>query len=387
MHRWRELRLRRTLVVLEYIIPIGLVLLLNTKPKKKKKKSSSCDDGMIFNPDTGECEAPYEDDSCGDWPWLGVEVDEVSAEVIDSDLDYVSADELDVDSITLQVADEVYPIRPGGEPMLWPPEDDDDEDAWCILERISGRVEFLIDKIEDDDGDGIDGLTNPPDDEDDDDDEDGSLDDLAPPKDDGLLPLPEPGPVDVESLENPDNYPQMERFHQVYYRGGDKSYYDKGHPGYHSAQSVKYLAQKAIMDAVYRETQDLELARAIADDESVWREYRNILTESPFHQALYAVEHSAGAYYYGSPSGTQISLMPYHDDVRGALEDGRSPMRTIVSENGHNGNGGDLPYVWMVPLDMDALIDHRQVRVDPETWETGDTKLVPPPEVLALEII
>ena len=342
---------------LDPIVPatvVGTVLLFAAAGRKKKKKKRKvcqpnyvCDEGFEFDLAAGECgecvpaggvvEPPP--GGCGLYPWLP---DQVDAEIEIQ----IEAGVTDPDELTLRAARAVYPLSPEGDPQLWPAAPGDSR-AECLWDRILIRVNLILAQKADDDADDAD-------------------DD-----DDGWDPYPPPGPVDVWEWEQVDNYPEPGKFHQIYYQGKNNS-----------ATTLKHIAQKAIAQRVMQLTGDLSLAQSMSDDAEIWRSYRDLIDCSPWNDAAYGVTYKMGPHKYDTPHGRQIGMNPVHDDVRKKLTQGQPPRRTVKKPNAHSG-GGHFAYLWLPPLDDEALLEG-VVRVDPTYWSTGDSKIMPPPEVLTL---
>jgi len=332
-------------------------------PRKAKAKGKGKKKTATFIPKETEPELPPE--GCGLYPWLSEEVDDAAYAVIEEGFTA-----LEPEPISEEVAYIVYEVTPEGESAQWPPVEGDSR-AWCIWDKIMVRVHLILAELADDAVNG-----------DDDDDDDGQFDLIGP--EDALPPYPEPGPVDIAAWENPDNYPTPGGFHQVYYMGGDKARYPEGHPGRNSATTTKHLAQKALYSFAYTVTGDLEKAKAAGDDPAMWRAYRALIDCSPYNHALFAARFEA-PHKYDSPHGLQLAMLPGHDDVRFALSQGRTPMRLIDVDDPQMVANASQPYPWLPPLDPEAFLDG-EIRVDPEYWPSGDSKIMPPPEVLALGI-
>ncbi len=342
-------------MALDPIVPaavVGTALLFAASRKKKRKKRKGacqpdyvCDDGLEFDPAQGECgecvpagaivDPPP--GGCGLYPWLP---DQVDAEIEV----HIDAGTTDQEELTLLVARSVYPLTPEGVPQSWPAAAGDAR-AECLWDRILIRVNLILAQKADDDADDDD--------------------------DDGWDPYPPPGPVDIWDWEQADNYPEPGKFHQIHYKGENNS-----------ATTLKHIAQKAIAQRVMQLSDDLSLAKSISDDATVWRAYRDLIDCSPWNDAAFGVKHKPGSYKYDTPHGRQIGMNPVHDDVRKKLTQGLPPRRTVQTPGSHNG-GGHFAYLWLPPLDDEALLE-RIVRVDPEYWRTGDSKIMPPPEVLTL---
>jgi hypothetical protein len=281
--------------------------------------------------------------------WNAGDVDSATWTLIDAGL-------LDADDLQREVAVALYPTTPEGETQPWPPANADDR-AMVLWERLAIRINFAL-------AEWAEQQVNEP--------------ELPTPQANDTAighgahaPLPIPGPVDVRTWENPDNYPQPGTFHQVYFQGEHNS----GH-------TLKHIAQKAIAQAVMLLTDDAELAQAMSDDPEIWGAYRALIDCSPWNHALFAVRHGSGPSGYDSPTGEQVSLAPLHDDVRAALAAGRSPRRAITGPSTHKG-GGHFAYPWLPPVDGGALLEG-VVRIPSKLWDSGDIRLMPPPEVLAL---
>lgn len=333
------------------------------KAKGKKKKPGKAE----FVPQEQEPELPP--DGCGLYPWLSQEVDDAAYAVIEE-----GVTELEAGLIAEEVAYIVYEVTPEGDYAQWPPVQGDSR-GWCIWDKILVRVNLILAELADD---AING-----DDEPDDEPEPGEPG-LVITGQEVLPPYPEPGPVDVAAWENPDNYPTPGAFHQVYYQGGDKNRYPEGHPGRNSVTTMKHLAQKALYSFAYTVTGDLDKAKAAGDDPELWRAYRALIDCSPYNHALFAARFEP-PHKYDSPHGLQVAMIPAHDDVRFALSKGITPRRLVDVDNPQMAPNMSQPFPWLPPLDPEAFLQG-EIRVDPEYWDSGDSKIMPPPEVLALGV-
>ena len=310
---------------------------------------------------------------CGMYPWLPDAVDADTLAVVDEG---VTA--LEPELVALEVAYTVYSLTPEGDEAVWPPEAGDSRGT-CIWDKILIRVNLILAELADDEING--------DDDDDDNAEagEGGLP-LATPDDDDLdwPPYPEPGPVNMALWENPDNYPTPNRFHQIWYDGGDKAQYPEGHPGRNSVQTMKHLAQKALYAFAYTVTGDLDLAKAAGDNPDMWRAYRQIIDCSPWNQALLSARFEP-PHSYDTPTGLQTALIPAHAKIREALAMGVTPHRRVDENDPKMISGGAQPYIWLPPLDPEAFLQG-VIQIDPEYWDSGDSKLMPPPEVTVLSV-
>lgn len=353
-------------------VVVGTVLLFGAsaaRAKKKKKKKAkkkpdyACAEDERFDAEANQC-VPADDDGpqwpeggCEAFPWLGPEVDDVLRELV------CEHGLRSVELLKLRAAQEVYPITPEGDPQDWPPAADDAR-ALCIWDRIGVRVMFMLEYCPEEEGDG-------------------PAPEPEPEPEPDYPPYPDPQPFDPTPWEDPGNYPTPDRFHQVYFRGGDESYWPKGHPGRNSG-SFKYIAQKAMYTAGYIMTGDLDLAREIGDDPEIWKAYLTLINCSPWNQAVYGQPETRDQYHYGFlPTLDQISFNPLHADVRKLITEGKPIRRSLTGLTSHDGTGGNHAYLWLPPIDYAALAQG-EVKLDPAYWPTGDSKIMPPPEVLAL---
>jgi len=323
-------------------IVAAVAVLFGSKKKKKKKKN-----GQKRIPEPPPEEPPYDEEHCGLYPWLPDDVDEVTWQLVDQGWD-------DLEEISIEVAGVVYEVTPEGSPQPWPPAANDAR-AQCILDRIRIRVNLILAEKADQEADG-----------------EAGFEDLPVPDydDEQWAPYPDPGPVDIESVTHPENYPDPGTFHQV---GGPNS-----------ATTTKHIAQKALMQAHYSLFQDGEAAKAFADDSENWRRYRDLMDCSPFNDAFLGARHKpGGGFWYDTPTGRQIAMMPVHDALLSKIAYGETLERRVHIDNPQQPPGGEQPAIWLPPLDEEALAEGR-VELDPEYWETGDSKILPPPEVLVL---
>jgi hypothetical protein len=315
--------------------------------KKKKKKAEETTD------------PPPPDNACGLYPWLAADVDAAVWQLIDDC-------EFDADKLQVEAARIVYSRTPEGEMQQWPPAANDAR-AVCLWDRIAIRVNLLLAQAYEAEADDacelpdVNGEEEEPEEEEE--------------EENGYEPYPPPGPVNLIGWEHHENFPEPGKFHQVTYQGG-----------HNSATTLKHIAQKAIAQIVTLVTGDVGLAGEMMDDENIWRAYRDLIDCSPWNHALYGVKHSQGKFAYDTPHNEQVAMNPVHDEVRNMLAQGESPARTLTGPGSHDG-GGRFAYLWLPPLDIDALVNGNVVRVDQEYWSSGDSKIMPPPEVLALGVL
>lgn len=323
-----------------FIVAVVAAILGSGKKKKKKKK--------VITGKKVETPPVYDEDHCGLFPWLPDDVDEVAWQLVDQGWE-------NLEEISIEVAREVYTVTPEGGPQQWPPPDNDAR-AQCILDRIRIRVNLILAEKADQEADG-------------------EKPDRAPkpepvPDDSEYGDYPEPGPIDLDTITHPENYPEPGTFHQV---GGPNS-----------ATTTKHIAQKALMQAHYSVFQDSDAAKAFSDDSENWRRYRELMDCSPFNDAFLGARHTpGGGYWYDTPTGRQIAMMPVHDALLSKMAYGEVLERRVDMGNPQKPPGGQQPAIWLPPLDVEAMADGR-VELDPEYWETGDSKILPPPEVLVL---
>lgn len=379
---------------------VGLVVwgVSRAKPKKKKRKKKK--KARKQEPVLG----------CGLYPWLPDSVDTVLGNAI-------KAGERDVEALVLVAARRVYPSTPEGDVQQWPAASGDAR-AKCLEDRIRIRANLRLAEVADQEVDGApsparipDGPGNCP---------AGTrwdrrykrcLKRRTGPRKPGPrranpstspttvpLPLPFPfplpipavpdgvdagtgeeqwpdyppmGPVDLAPLTDPSNYPTPGRFHQI---GGENS-----------GTTLKKIARLALTTAYFKLLGDFDEADLRARRSASWRAYRDLINCAPWNHALYGSKNQPGPYYYDTPHGDHISMYPVHGRIRQALEQGEMLVRLVDEEDPKSPAGGVHAFIWLPPLDLDALAED-EILVSREYWYTGDSMIMPPPEVVTFDV-
>ena len=211
---------------------------------------------------------------------------------------------------------------------------------------------------------------------------------------------PDHGPIALGEFENPENYPEAGKFHQIEY--GDMFFgTDLGSgPGPIAARALYSAAYQAAKEVGGKADDDAHLfaRNVVKGTGGAGRRvaYTDLIQCSGWNDFLYGT-FGFGKKSHESPHGRAIRLMPHHPDNRQRILSGLAPRRNILMRtpaDKRSGLGGpesgdysgSLEYLWLPGLNLRELWDSKRVTTEETVWDDGSSVIQPPPIVADLGI-